>query len=316
MSESLTPDQLAELVVTAKRAQRDNAAHGGRRTRRVRPLDFSRPMKLSPPEVRRFENTHTRFCRDASVRLSSELRSTIELEVLDVVQLTWASAMREVRTPSILATATVEPGGGEVLLCMEEPLLLVMVERLLGGAPTELPAPRNLTDIDSALARRAFESLIESISGAWHEFIGLQLTLASLEPQQANVELVAPSEPTIVVTVEGRDQTGNSAISLLVPYSALAGSRLTGKAASGEESAREDGEGETMRTALGGVGVELRAEVAAIELPLGEVLRIAEGDVLRLGPVGGEGVFGGGERLHRVRPGRAAVQIIGAAEER
>jgi flagellar motor switch protein FliM len=319
MSDTLTAEELADIVVTAKRAQRGH----GRRARRVRVLDFSRPMKLSPPELRRFENAHARFSRDAAVRLSSELHSSIELEVTDVVQLTWSAAVREVRSPAILAVALSEPAGGDMLICVEEPLLLVMIERLLGGAPTEVPAPRNLTEIDMAIAHRAIGALVETLSAAWQEFLGLRLSLTSVEPQHANVELVPPSEPTVAITIEARDQTGAWTISLVVPYPAIAAAttRLAGKSQGGEDPSpeRED-ESETMRNAIGTIGVELRAEVGAIELTLGEVLGVSVGDVLALGPAGTEGLFGGGERLHRVRPGRSgsrrAVQIIGDEDAR
>jgi len=322
MSEDLTPDQLAELVVTARhggsgapRARRAASTHGAR-ARRVRTLDFSRPMKLSPPEVKRFAGTHARFCRDAAIRLSSELRSPVELAVIDVDQLTWAAAMREAATPAILAVVTIEPGGGSILLCVPEPLMLVMIERLLGGVPDATPAPRSLSEIDAALGRRVFDVLVESLSAAWSEFLGLRLGLASVEPQHANVELGPPSEATLVVTIEGRDQSGTSGtIALLIPYSSIspAAARLAGKSQGGEETAPRAGGG-AMRTAIGAIGVELRAEVGAKMLTLGEVLALGVGDVLRLGPTGTEGLFGGGERLHRIRPGRAgnrrAVQIV------
>ena len=321
MGDHMTAEQLAELVVTAKRGSAAERSHG-RRTRRIRPLDFSRPMKLSPPELRRFENTHARFCRDASIRLSSELRSPVELDVVEVGQLTWSAAMREAPEPAILALATAEPGGGGVLVSVAEPLLLTLVERLLGGAPTAFPASRNLTEIDTALAQRVFATLAETLSAAWEEFLGLTLTLTGIEAQHANVELVPPSEPSIAVTIEGRDQAGTAPISLLVPYSTIAGAgaRVAGKAERDEAGAPGEEEGGTMRTAIGAIGVELRAEVGAVELTLGEVLALAPGDVVRLGPAGGEGLFGGGERLHRVRPGRAgsrrAVQILGSEEDR
>jgi flagellar motor switch protein FliM len=89
---------------------------------------------------------------------------------------------------------------------------------------------------------------------------------------------------------------------------------LSGKAAESDDGRQPGNEdAAAMRTAIGGVDVELRAEVGAVSLTIGEVLALGEGDILRLGPAGGEGVFLGERRLNRGRPGRSgsrrAIQI-------
>ena len=197
-----------------------------------------------------------------------------------------------------------------------------MIERLLGGAPEEPPAGRSLSEIDTALAHRVFEVLVDTLSAPWNEFLGLRLALASVEPQHANVELAPPSEAALAVTIEGRDDAGTGrsrCCSLLVDRARGGAARRQVPGRRGRRAPRED-EGGAMRTAIGAIGVELRAEVGAKMLTLGEVLALSPGDVLRLGPAGTEGLFGGGERLHRVRPGRSgnrrAVQIVEAAERR
>jgi flagellar motor switch protein FliM len=223
MSGTLTPDQVADFVIAAKRGE--SASHAGgeaRRARRIRPLDFSRPMKLSPVEQGRFENAHANFSRDASMRLSSELRSPIELEVTSFAQLTWAAALRDVPRPSVLAVASTAPLGTAILICIQEPLLVAMIERLLGGLPVDPPASRSRTEIDMALTRRIFGSLTEALSVVWQELLALRLSFVDVEPQHANVELVPPSEPTLALTIEGRDESVTAGISLLVPYSATA----------------------------------------------------------------------------------------------
>jgi flagellar motor switch protein FliM len=273
-------------------------------------------MKLNPVEQRRFETAHVTFCRDVSVRLSSELRSTIELELQQLEQLTWATAVREVPAGSLLAIVSVLPLETTILLGLEEPVLLAMIERLLGGGAMGAPTSRTLTEIDMALARRVFAILIDGLSAAWSELLGLRLSLVDLAPQHSSVDLVLPSEPTVALTVDARDGSDESSkISLLVPYSSIAAvaSRLSGMAQT-PEAEHAEGATDAMRTAIGAVEVELRAEVGSIELTMTEVLALNEGDLVRLGPVGNEALFGGDERLHRARPGlsgsRRAVQIL------
>jgi flagellar motor switch protein FliM len=318
MSDAPNPDQIARLVANAEREQAAKQRAAARRPRRVRELDFSRPMKLNPVEQRRFESAHVGFCRDLSVRLSSELREPIELEVQNLSQLTWTAAVREVPQPSILAILSTLPLETSILIAVEEPVLLGMIERLLGGGVLETPKSRTLTEIDMALARRIFGTLIEALSAAWSELLGLRLSLVDVAPQHSSVDLVPPSEPTVALTIQARDGGETpSTISLLVPYSSIApvAARLSGMSPALEGAIDHGGDtSDAMRTAIGAVDVELRAEVGSIELTMNEILALGEGDLIRLGPVGEEALYGGDERLHRARPGlsgnRRAAQII------
>lgn len=339
MSDVLTPEQIAEFAAAGEAL----AAAGGqpaRRPRRIREIDFSRPTKLSPVEQNRFEQAHAAFCRAMSLRLSTELRSSVELEVVSSAQLTWAAAMRDVPQPSILAVAASappkrrrsdEPSSGSspaqvpletsILISVEQPLVFRMIERLIGGAHTDTEISRSLTEIEAGLARRIFSSLLTTLSVAWQELLGVSLRLVDLESQSVSVELAAPSDPTLVLTMIATDRAGSATISLLVPYASIAAAtkRLSGKAPDNEEGRQPGHEAaEAMRSAIGGVDVELRAEVGAIALTIGEVLALGEGDILRLGPAGSEGVFIGEKRLNRAKPGRSggrrAVQIVDAFE--
>jgi flagellar motor switch protein FliM len=337
MSDVLTPEQIAEFAAAGE-ALTASGGHG-RRPRRIRDIDFSRPTKLSPAEQTRFEGAHAAFCRAMSVRLSTELRSSIELEVVGSAQLTWAAALRDVPQPSILAVAASgapkrrrrdddDPAPAaqltpetSILISIEQNLVFRMIERLIGGAHSDTEIDRGLTEIEAGLARRIFSSLLATLSVAWQELLGVNLRLVDLESQNVSVELAAPSDPTLVLTIEARDRGGSATISLLVPYASIAATsrRLSGKAPESEEAREPDHKAaEAMKTAIGGVDVELRAEVGAVSLTIGEVLALGVGDILRLGPAGSEGVFIGETRLNRARPGRSggrrAVQIADQLE--
>ena len=314
MSDDTTPN-----VEAAEPTAVDDTITHARRPRRVRELDFSRPMKLSPTEQRRFETAHATFCRDASMRLSSELRTATEFEVINFAQLTWTAAAREMPSLSLLAVVATDPLDTTLLFGIEEPFLLAMIERMLGGPDAAAPPPRTLTDIDMALARRLFDSLIETLSVSWQDLLGLRLRLVDVLPQHATVELVLPSEPTLALSIQVRHHSGAATMSLLVPYSSIeaVSQQLAGLTPAAEDGAQTDQQATgALRNAVGAVGVELRAEVGAIEMTISEVLALGEGDVVRIGPIGNEGIYGGEERLHRARPGRSgtrrAVQIIAA----
>jgi flagellar motor switch protein FliM len=124
------------------------------------------------------------------------------------------------------------------------------------------------------------------------------------------------SEPTLAITLEARLEGGSSTMALLIPWSSLApmasafGGRDESDAVRGEDEAR------SVRRAVGRVDITLRAEVAAREMPIEEVLALRPGDVLRLdAPAeGGITLFADKVPVHRAKPGRAgsrrAAQVV------
>ncbi len=325
MTDVLTPEQIAELVAAAKEGDvPTKTAAPTRRPRRVRDIDFTRPVKLAPDQQRRFERAHETFCRTASTRLSAELRTPFELEVINVEQLTWSSALSGVPQPSIFGIVTTQPADTTILVSMEQPCVFNLLERLIGGGDSESVPARNLTEIELALTRRTFAGMVEQLSNVWQELFDLQLSLVEIESQVANVELAPPSEPTVAMTIETRGGRMSSTMSLLIPHRSIAAvtGRLSSHYADATGSAADDDAlGELVRTSIGAVEVEIRAEVGAVEMTIGEVLSLGEGDVVRLGSTAANGVFvcTDGVRLHRARPGRngsrRAVEIIESLEE-
>ena len=62
----------------------------------MRTVDFTRPTKFTTDQERRIKRALDTFCRTASTRLSAELRMPLELEVINVSQLTWGNAHAQV----------------------------------------------------------------------------------------------------------------------------------------------------------------------------------------------------------------------------
>ena len=133
MNDVLSNDEVAALVEAAKQGQTEAEPTHKRRARRVRDIDFSRPSKFAQDQQRRLERAHESFARTAGQRLSTELLTQIELDVLSLDQLTWSSAISQIPQPSICATIEFRPLGTQVLMTAELGLMLRLAERLMGG---------------------------------------------------------------------------------------------------------------------------------------------------------------------------------------
>lgn len=316
MSGVLSAEEIAKLFEGAREGKLPDGAPE-RRAHSVHKIDFSRPMKLSLVAQRRFERAHEGFCRQAGDHLTGELRAPLELEVIDCSQVTWQTALEEVPQPSILGVAACGPGEA-IVVCVERGLVLRMIDRQLGGSFTDIPHPRELTDIDALLARHAFAMLLGPLSATWQELLGLRLSFVGFDLQNTPLEFTSEIQPTLELTMEVRDECASSTILLLVPHTAIETAsrqldRRDASAAEGHGEQADAGIGSALRRAA----VEVRAEAGATTMTIAEVLALGKGDVVPLGAAGDAGIVVGDSRLHDVRVGlcgnRRAVQVVGPA---
>lgn len=316
MSEVLSNDQIEALVAAAREGRVDeHPQQHHRRARRVRSIDFSRPTKFAQDQQRKLERAHENFCRTAATRLSAELRVPVELEILAIDQLTWATATSGIPQPSVLGVVEVSPLNTSVLVTAELAAVSRMVDRLLGGSGVS-SSRRDLSELETALARRLFLLIVDQLSAVWDELLGVQLSLADLDAKATTIQLAPPSEPTLAITIEAKTDTSSSTLSLIVPFRAI--ESVADRLSAGQYGLDGSVVGSTgaVRSALQGVEVEVRAEVAAMTLTIDEVLQLEPGSVLRFGIPASAGVtlYAGAVPIHRASPGRdgnhRAVQVV------
>jgi flagellar motor switch protein FliM len=323
MNDVLSNDQIAALVEAARQGNVpvEEPTAPKRRAPRVRDIDFSRPSKFAIDQLRRLERAHEACCRTLATRFSTELLTAVEMEVLGSDQLTWSSATNQIPQPSVLGVVELKPLGTQVLLTAELGLMLRLVERLLGSTASKKARPRELTEIETALVSRIFATMLEQLSVTWAELADVTMELLGIESQLVNVNLAPPSEPTLMLNMEVQLDKTSSTIALIVPHRSVESVLPKLSASQYGETVAEPGSSEAMRAGLAAVNVEIRAEVAATELTLDEVLALQPGNVLRFGVPAAKGVrlFAGKVPAHRAQPGRngnyRAVQVIGRLGE-
>ena len=282
----------------------------------MREVDFRRPSKFARDQIRRLQTAHESFARSASSRLSAELRAGLQIEVVGNDQLPYSTVMaEEVPSQALVTVLAVEPLETELLLIMDMQLALCLVDRLLGGNGVVSPSAATLTDVEVAIARRALSSLVEPLSDTWLDFADVQLSIASVSTVPTSVQIVPPSEPTLLLNFQADVDGLFSIMTLCMPHRSVAplGHRLeqTHFGTPSEDAAAA----EAVRAAVKGVEVELRAEVGAVELTVEEVLGLSAGDVLPLDRAAAKGVtlFAADVPAYSTTPGRnggaRAVQV-------
>src|SRR5947208_8774272 len=133
--ETLAAESIEDLFErgSAGRLPVESPTGGAGRSRWLRTVDFTRPTKFSLDQERRLRRVHEGFCRAASTRLAAEHRIPLDLEVIEISQLTWADAHTLVPKTAMCASLDVQPIETNLLFGAELELLIVCIERLLGS---------------------------------------------------------------------------------------------------------------------------------------------------------------------------------------
>ncbi len=317
----LSADAIAALVDAAKEGRLpEEQSASNRRRSRVRTVDFTRPTKFSAEQERRFKRSLDTFCRTASTRLTAELRVPLELELLSVAQLTWANAHAQVPSKSLSAIVETHPLGTRLLLSTERNLVLTAIDLLLGASGGDPIKERRLTEIDWALCRHFLERLLGQLSVIWNDIAEVELGIGHVDAHMETAQAAPVSEPTLSLTMEARLGGHSSTMTLLVPHHAIAA--VAHRFSSRDDDQRIDNGDEhqtRLRRAVGRVDMTVRAEVAAVDLPLEQVLGLRPGDVLSLDAPAAAGItiFADETPVLVGKPGRSgsrrAVQITGIA---
>lgn len=260
---------------------------------RVREIDFRRPSKFNREQVRRLEVSHDNFCQSASNRMSAELRTELQLGMLGTDQLPYSVVVSE-ETPrhAFVAVLRIEELGTDVMLVMELSFALCLVARLLGGqgeaAAGNLTA---LTDVEVAVAERALETLVEQLSSTWDDLADVTFSIDRLGFSPMTQQIVPPSEPTLLLNMSAQIDGQLSIMTLILPHRSL--ERIMGKleaSSYGGPLSIDGATTEAVHHAVGGVNVEMRAEVGAVLLEAEEILALKPGDVVSLKKPAAQGV--------------------------
>jgi flagellar motor switch protein FliM len=318
----LTPEAVAALVDAARDGQLPEEKPEDRPRRRkpgsIRVVDFRRTVKFKAEHQERLKRTAETFCRVATTRLTSELRSHVELDLMQVEQGMWSRVHAELDASSLCAVLAPEEDRPPVVLALEQPLVLEAVDRLLGSDGSADVVDRPLTEVDRLIARRFFVTLTHCLGSAWKEMCSDDLLLQRVMIYEQVADLAAIEEPTLVMTVEVKLDRVSTVMTMLVPFAAI-GALL---ARMRSVPARDTDSGEAVAANLRDIGIALRAEAGHSELSAAEILQLKAGDVIALDtPVpGGVMLYADRVPVSPARPGRngrkRAVQVDSTLERR
>ena len=263
------------------------------------PYDFARPLAFAARHLRSAERAHAAAADTLAKRLSDRFGEPVTVRPGAVDEVRVSDFERSRTLPSALFRLRIN--GHAVGLDVAPALALFVVERHLGGRDALGTEGRALSDLERRVTEsQGLPDLLGALGAAWgaHE-----VTVDGYADRPDRIAVSSSESPATVGDLEVRVGEGSATVTVCYPAEAFRALIATAEAARADRGAPNAN--------VDGLPVDLRAEFGRTRLPVGDLLRLAPGDVIPLGrpPDAPVPVWIGDHLRFEAAPGRSGQRL-------
>ncbi|WP_411346116.1 flagellar motor switch protein FliM [Paenibacillus sp. WLX1005] len=186
--------------------------------KKVRVYDFKRAVRFSKDHIRSLTRIHENFARYLTTYFSAQLRTFVQISVVQVEQLPYDEFIRSIPKMTILNIFEAEPLEGRMVLEVHPNIAFAMLDRMLGGTGTAPAKINALTEIETTIIERMFSRTFESLQEAWKTVIDLSPRMEALETNPQFMSLVSPNETIALISLSTKIGDTTGMINLCIPH--------------------------------------------------------------------------------------------------
>ena len=134
--------------------------------KKVRAYDFKRAVRFSKDHIRSLTRIHENFARYLTTYFSAQLRTFVQINVVQVEQLPYDEFIRSIPKMTILNIFEAEPFEGRMVLEVHPNVAFAMLDRLLGRAGTAPNKIRQLNGNRNDHHGENFQSGVRELAGS------------------------------------------------------------------------------------------------------------------------------------------------------
>ncbi len=186
--------------------------------KKIRLYEFKRAVRFSKDHIRSLTRIHENFARYLTTYFSAQLRTFVQINVVQVEQLPYDEFIRSIPKMTILNIFEAEPLEGRMVLEVHPNVAYAMLDRMLGGqgiAPSKINA---LTEIETNIMERIFSRAFESLQEAWKTIIDISPRMEALETNPQFMQIVSPNETIALISLSTKIGDTTGMINLCIPH--------------------------------------------------------------------------------------------------
>lgn len=253
--------------------------------KKIRAYDFKRAVRFSKDHIRSLTRIHENFARFLTTYFSAQLRTFVQISVVQVEQLPYDEFIRSIPKMTILNIFEAEPLEGRMVLEVHPNVAFAMVDRLLGGQGTAPSKINALTEIETTVMERIFSRAFESLQEAWRTVIDISPRMEGLETNPQFMQIVSPNETIALISLSTKIGETTGMINLCIPHVVIEPimPRLSVHHwFVSQKKSRAPGEQEVLEQRVHRAKLNIVAELGQSSISIHEFLGLSVGDVISL----------------------------------
>lgn len=253
--------------------------------KRVRSYDFKRAVRFSKDHIRSLTRIHENFARYLTTYFSAQLRTFVQINVVQVEQLPYDEFIRSIPKMTILNIFEAEPLKGRMVMEVHPNVAYAMLDRLLGGVGNAPAKINSLTEIETTIMERIFGRAFESLQEAWKTVLDITPRLETMETNPQFMQIVSPNETIALISLSTKIGDTTGMINLCIPHVVL--EPIMSKLSAhqwfvSEKKVSKAAEVESLKQNVRQTKLSIVAELGESKLSISEFLGLSVGDVISL----------------------------------
>ncbi|TDT68555.1 flagellar motor switch protein FliM [Hypnocyclicus thermotrophus] len=287
MADVLSQDEIDALLSAISTGEVDiDKAKSEEEEKKIKLYDFKRPDKFSKDQLRTLQMIHETFSRLITTMLSGQLRTSVQIQVTSVDQISYQEFIRSIPELTLLTIYEMGTLEGSAILEINPSIAYTIIDRLFGGNGfKELEIYREPTDIESKVMEKILSKILGYLSEAWKDVTEVMPRIEQMESNPQFIQIVGPNEMVVVISFEIK--VGNKSGIMNICYPSPLIDPIVSKLSaqywfSNLKKEKTEENFEIIRERLNKVKVPLIVNLGEIDINFNEFIKLQVGDVLSL----------------------------------
>jgi flagellar motor switch protein FliM len=250
---------------------------------KAQPYDFRRPDRIAKDQLRGIHVLHENFARALASNLSAYLRAYVMVNLVSVEQISFREFVQCLPAPTYTVALGMRPFEGNAVIELNPTLVFPILEMLLGGTGRSgVTIHREITEIEQSIIDDVMRIVLQNLKSAWQNVTRVDFSLETHETDPALLQILAPTEALIAVSMEIRigDHSGMMNIGIPSIFVKMLRQKFDQQWSVRKTEMTELEQQRTLRL-LKPASLNFDARLEGPTLQLRDLLKLEEGDVLK-----------------------------------
>ena len=259
--------------------------------KKYRNYDFYSPKKFTKDKLNIIRSAYESYCRIASSRINSLLRVTSEVSLVTVEEERYYEFSNALSDNDALTLINVKLSGDDegnsVFMHTTTPLMLSMIDRMLGGSgeQPDVSSSYVYTDIDLMLYENIAKYLVKVMKDGWSNYLDMDFQISKLETPHGLLQEIGMDEIVIIVVIEVEIKQAAGKINICIPSTLLTNVFAiieSKKTPHGRLAGNEDKTSQEIFGSIKGSSLEITARIGDATVLLKDIYDLKEGDIVNM----------------------------------